>query len=430
MPKLTKDIIDRAAAPASGSSCIWDAEMPGLGVRIQSSGRKTYVVRYRTRNGVANSSRDERTQRKVTLGPCNCITPKKARELAGEIMARVWGGEDPAKDFKVAKKGHATVEQLFKGYVMWMRDNGKASADEVERALLTAKTGAAADALGRTTHACEVTPNDVIRHVSTFFQRGKRSSADKARSYIASAYAWGISSANDYTVAHRQDWGVTTNPAAIIARDAGATMPRSRNLSHEEIRRLWSDTLDSDCFVRDVGAAICILIACGQRVQETLRVDGIEVGDNLGEWHMPIEKTKTKRRAHSIPLPTIIMPTILDLIVTHGTGPLFPSDTIDHRTINRAIRRWLIRADVDVAPFQTRDIRRTWKSRTADAGIDRFTRDLIQQHAKSDTGSKNYDWADYLPQMRAAMGKWSGWLGIVIGGGTPTQHGEPSIRAA
>ncbi|WNL50865.1 integrase [Xanthomonas phage Murka] len=55
-------------------------------------------------------------------------------------------------------------------------------------------------------------------------------------------------------------------------------------------------------------------------------------------------------------------------------------------------------------------MRRTWKSRTHDAGISRETRDLIQQHAKNDTGSKSYDRADYLPQMREAMSKWADWL--------------------
>ena len=63
-----------------------------------------------------------------------------------------------------------------------------------------------------------------------------------------------------------------------------------------------------------------------------------------------------------------------------------------------------------IKPFQPRDLRRTWKSRAGDAGIDRFTRDLIQQHAQTDTGSKHYDRYDYLPQMREAMNKWEIWL--------------------
>ena len=69
---------------------------------------------------------------------------------------------------------------------------------------------------------------------------------------------------------------------------------------------------------------------------------------------------------------------------------------------------------VTAAHFQTRDIRRTWKSRAGEIGISKEMRDLIQQHAKNDTGSVHYDWADYLPQMRAAMDKWADWLAAVV----------------
>lgn len=50
----------------------------------------------------------------------------------------------------------------------------------------------------------------------------------------------------------------------------------------------------------------------------------------------------------------------------------------------------------------------------ADAGLDRFTRDLIQQHAKTDTGSRHYDRADYLPLVTDAMKRWDGWLRTVL----------------
>lgn len=84
--------------------------------------------------------------------------------------------------------------------------------------------------------------------------------------------------------------------------------------------------------------------------------------------------------------------------------------------IARAVRRYVVAEGADVRDFQARDLRRTWKSRTHDAGIDRFTRDLIQQHAKgSDTGSKHYDRADYFKQMREAMDKWNAWLTAVVG---------------
>ena len=98
-----------------------------------------------------------------------------------------------------------------------------------------------------------------------------------------------------------------------------------------------------------------------------------------------------------------------------GKGPLFPAkcgnaDTLNSISVYRALRRWLEEDGGGVAPFQPRDLRRTWKTLTAEAGIDRFTRDLIQQHARGDTGSKHYDRADYLPKMRDAMAKWEAWL--------------------
>lgn len=430
MPKITKTAIDNAKAPERGDAWIWDSELEGFGLRIQASGRKTYVVRYRTKDAA-------RIQRKLTIARCSDLTPDKARDQARKVFAMVAEGRDPTVERKPAAAKGASVEALFEGYVAWLRSKGKASADEVERALLTAKKhNAAADDLGRHSAAREVTPDDVIRHVQKFFKRGKRGAADKHRSYIASAYAWAIASANDYTVEQRQDWGITFNPAAVVARDSGAIKRRSRNLSHEELRALWEATLDRECFTDDIGASIRVLIACGQRVQETLRLDGVEIGLDERVWKMPIEKTKTKQRPHTFPLPAVILPTLQELVERHGDGPLFPgrkgreNERMEHRTINHAIGRWLAREEVTIAHFQTRDIRRTWKSRTADAGIDRFTRDLIQQHAKSDTGSKNYDWADYLPQMREAMQKWSSWLGIVLGGGTPPAYGEPLIKVA
>lgn len=52
--------------------------------------------------------------------------------------------------------------------------------------------------------------------------------------------------------------------------------------------------------------------------------------------------------------------------------------------------------------------------RRRQAGVDRFTRDLIQQHAKGDTGSIHYDRHDYGPQMRAGMDRWNDWLEQVL----------------
>jgi integrase len=410
MPKLNKTLIDNTR-PEAADVWVWDSEVEGFGIRVKPSGRKTYVVRYRTK--------DTRTQRKQTLGRCSDFPPEKAREMARKVFAQVAEGGDPGAPREPAFSSVATVGRMFEGYVASMKAKGRASADEVERALLLAKDNAA-DALGRHRAAAEVSPGDVVAYVAKAYQRGHRGAADKSRSYIASAFAWAMKSANDYTSANRQDWGITRNPAADVPKDTGAIKTRDRALVPAELRQLWKATaIDADGFGREAGACIRLLICCGQRVQETLRIEGKEIDLEAGLWKMPAHKTKGGKHPHTVPLPSQALPVLRELMRRHGDGPLFPARTgsagiIRHRSINQAISRWLERPDVGLAAFQTRDLRRTWKSRTADAGIDRFTRDLIQQHAKHDTGSKSYDRADYLPQMREAMGKWSAWLDSVL----------------
>lgn len=413
MPKITKQLIEATPAPATGDTWIWDSSLEGFGVRVQASGRKTYVIRYRTRDG-------KRTQRKLTVARCSDAPPDKAREMARELFLKVAQGEDPAAERKpVREEAKITLEAMFKARVANMRAQGKVNADENERVLLLSKNNAA-DFLGRNKAPADITPKDIVSYVSTFYKAGHRGAADKARGYLAAAFTFAIKSANDYTVAERQDWGVTYNPAAAVAKDHGAITVRDRNLSAEEIRTLWQ-ACDDGAFVEGVEMCIRVMIGCGQRVQETLRMEGREVDLEAGLWTMPAHKTKGRKRAHAVPLPGILLPHLRKLKEKYGDGSFFPAPPRARNAnttailVSHAVRRWLDEEGNDMEAFQPRDLRRTWKSRTHDAGIDRFTRDLIQQHAKNDTGSKNYDRADYGPQMIDAMKKWNTWLTAVLG---------------
>lgn len=401
--KLTKTAID-AIQPADKDVWIWDTELPGFGVRCTPTGRKTYLARYRTKAG---------TQRKQVLARTCDMPPDKARDMARKVFAQVAEGIDPMAARKAEKPDSSrTVEAMFKAYVASMKAKGQVSASEVERALLLAKNNAA-DALGRTKPASSITAMDVVDYVSAIFKTGTRGAANKHRGYVGAAFGWAIRSANDYTVEHRQDWGVKHNPVLDVAKDSGAHNTRDRNLSATELKALWQATRPgSKGFALETAACIRVLIACGQRVCETLRLDGSDIDLEARQWRMPAHKTKGGVHHHTIPLPDCIIPDLALLKSVHGAGPLFPGrdgeTVMHHSSVRQAIERWYAAAEIEA--FQTRDLRRTWKSRAHDAGVDRFTRDLIQQHAKSDTGSKHYDRAEYLPQMREAMNKWGDWI--------------------
>lgn len=399
--RITQNRIDKLTA-RDDDTWLWDTEVIGFGVRATPAGRKTYVARYSTLAGVSRRHR---------IARCCDMTPEAAREFARGLFAKVAAGGDPLTERKPAPTEN-TVEALFDAYASSMEAEGASSASEVRRALLKAKNNAA-DALGRTRAASDVTPGEVVEYIASLYSAGHPGAADKHRSYIGSAYNWGMKSANDYRVKQRRSWGISRNPVSEIVRDRDATNVRDRNLSIFELRRLWRGTRrGSSGFSLETAACIRIIIACGQRVQETLRMDGREINMKDRVWHMPAAKTKMRKRDHDIPLPDVILDDVQFLIDIYGDGPLFPgrlgAERMDHRTINRALGRWAKRSNM--LHFQTRDIRRTWKSRAHDAGLSKETRDLIQQHSKNDTSSKVYDRAEYMPQKRAGMSAWSDWI--------------------
>ena len=100
MPKLTKRTID-ATEPQAAEFFIWDESIPGFGVRIMPSGRKSFVVQYRA----------GRRPRRMSLGPSTVLTCDQARTRAITIIAAVRNGEDPSAD-RAAKRNAATVTEL------------------------------------------------------------------------------------------------------------------------------------------------------------------------------------------------------------------------------------------------------------------------------------------------------------------------------
>ena len=105
--KLTKRAIDGFATPDVKQLIYWDTEVKGFGVRVLPSGLKTFVVQYRTLEGV---------KRRLSLGWFGPLTVEKARDLAKLKLAEVIVGEDPADKVREARKG-MTVSQMYDWYL-------------------------------------------------------------------------------------------------------------------------------------------------------------------------------------------------------------------------------------------------------------------------------------------------------------------------
>lgn len=105
--KLTKRAIDGFTVADAKQLIYWDTEVKGFGVRVLPSGLKTFVVQYRTAEGV---------KRRLNLGRFGPLTVEKARDLAKLKLAEVIVGEDPADKVREARKG-MTVSQMCDWYL-------------------------------------------------------------------------------------------------------------------------------------------------------------------------------------------------------------------------------------------------------------------------------------------------------------------------
>lgn len=108
MTRLSKRNVESIAVPAKGKKDImlWDADLKGFGVRIKSSGVRTYLIQYR-HNG---------RSRRLTLGKHGAITPDEARKLAKTQLGNVATGEDPAED-RMQRRKAPTFQQLAEDYM-------------------------------------------------------------------------------------------------------------------------------------------------------------------------------------------------------------------------------------------------------------------------------------------------------------------------
>lgn len=87
--KLTKRTVDALTA-TDKDRVIFDAELPGFGLKVTPSGRKVFLVQYRYPPGRAGRIR------RYTIGAYGeSLTPDQARGIAVQVKGKLAQGIDP-----------------------------------------------------------------------------------------------------------------------------------------------------------------------------------------------------------------------------------------------------------------------------------------------------------------------------------------------
>lgn len=95
---LTKRTVD-AAHPMGKRYHIWDCDLRGFGLRIEPSGIKTFIAKYRVGGGGRSAP-----QRIQTVGRYGTLTPEEARRKAKFILGSVAAGADPHGDLSARRR--------------------------------------------------------------------------------------------------------------------------------------------------------------------------------------------------------------------------------------------------------------------------------------------------------------------------------------
>lgn len=365
---------------------------PGFCIQVAPSGAKTFYLQYR-RDG---------KKRFYRLGSFPATSLAKARELCRDARSVIDQGNDPRlldEERQRQRRTAGTMRDLSEVYLDTLQGRYRRNVEAAFKAYVD---------LDRP--ARDVTPEDIQRWLSVLVQADHAVAANRLRSYLHRAFALGLRYDHDPRAMGREmRFRLTWNPVEAVPRNAEAETTGERTLSWEEVRDVW-DTQKVGIMHRQ---ALRLLIATGQRPTELLGAARSEFSDGL--WSIAGTRTKNGR-AHIIPVPGIIWEVIEETMeLVPDADWLFPS-----RNSPKAKKPWVQTSlayavrEVSEWTWTPRDLRRTWKTLTGEAGLSKDLRDRLQNHALHDVSSRHYDKYDYLNEKRAAMETWGEYLRAML----------------
>jgi integrase len=288
--RLSKQSID-ALQPRTERYIAWDDALAGFGIRVEGSGRKTFICRYRSRG----------VRRQYTIGRHGVLTAEEARGEARRLLSSVVLGDDPASvrhEERAAIRFSDLVEAFLQGHGPKLK---RLTREDYRSALLKHVV----PIVGRTP-AEAVTARDLNSVHLRLTNSPHR--ANSVLAYVGSMYSW---------VAKNGYVPKDCNPARGIKRFK--VWGRERYLTTEEMERLGSvlrlaetqglpwnikaqggglkhvpKTEEAVIYPLQVTGAIRLLLFTGCRLREILHLRWEEVDLDRGLLVLPDSKTGRK----------------------------------------------------------------------------------------------------------------------------------------
>lgn len=339
MPKLTKRIVDAAEIRAT-EYFIWDDDIPGFGLRVLPSKRKSYIVQYRA----------GRRSRRMSLGLSTVLTCEQARTRAIAIIAAAKNGEDPAAK-RDADRQAITVKELAERFdkehisVRVKESTAKGYRRMLERVIVPA--------LGRH-RVTEVTRADIakIHHDLRHIPYDANRCLEIISKMFSLAEMWGLRPEG-------------TNPRKHIKKYPEEK--RERFLSAAELRRVGEvlrEMEDEGIELPSAVAAVRLLILTGCRLGEimTLKWEYVDIPGKA----LRLPDSKTGAKVVHLGQPAI---EVLEKIKRVETNPWVIVGTKSGAPLSDLQPFWQrVRARAGLKDVRIHDLRHTFASTAVAAG--------------------------------------------------------------
>jgi integrase len=388
----TRRIANAACPPDRSQALLYDSVQPGLAVRVYPSGRKTFVVRYRTEGG-----RQGRAEW-YTIGAVGTVSLDDARKAAGIKLGEVAKGDDPAEERREERRRERQrLEAALEAYEKDMAERGVVKRSEymslLRRELLDPLGNVDLDTLDQAM---------LVQRINTL--KAQRPGAAKELRTRASVFlnwcaAQGLVKVSPLA-GYRQ-------PRKTRAQHLAAAEEKrqARALTDAEIPIVWQA---AEAQGWPFGPYLQTLILTGQRRTETASMRWRDLDFKRGVWTIPAADTKSGR-AHDVPLPAELIAILDDLPRVSRCPYVFPGKTLNPLA-GYSKRLKLVYQITDAAGldrFTLHDLRRTMRTGLTRLGVEEDVAEMMLNHQIGDELRRVYDKHGYPEKRTEAAQRWA-----------------------
>ena len=378
MPKIVQqpltELAIRKAKPARKRYDLFDASVRGLGLRVATSGTKSWFMMRRFKGRMLRS----------TFGRYPDLTLANARLKAPDVLADMADG---------LTQGQRRTD-LFKVVLdEWLKkDQAKnKSADQVKIAMYRH----ALPAFGSMPVA-SISKRDVNRLIDTIVDAGSPIAANRVLAFTKRFFSW------------CKERDILEQSPAEAIRPPSKEKTRDRVLNLEEIKDFWAAC---DQMGYPWGPIFQLLLLTGARLREVAHASWNEISIADGTLNLPSSRTKNAR-PHQIQLSDQVQNIIQALPRVEGQTLLF---TTNGKTPVSGFSKVKKRLDImsGVINWRFHDLRRSFATHSTEKlNISPVIADKILNHRTGQVRgvAAVYQHGEYLTERHEALQKWGNFI--------------------